>query len=96
MKTIALLLSLLLFVGIVPSVEAATCRTLNEQRICIIQIKRSAKNHWEYRASVSVDGVVTAMEFYDCRQKVKVQNDGRVVRSDRDPSVQLICSFFKR
>jgi hypothetical protein len=70
MKTFALLLTLLLFFGVVPSVEAATCRTFDEHRLCIVQIKRSAKNYWEYRASVSIDGVVSPMEFSDCRQNV--------------------------
>lgn len=47
--------------------EAYTCRNYKGHQVCIISIKRSAKNHWEYRALVNVDGVKIPLETYNCR-----------------------------
>ena len=55
-KYLAFLIVLILtFVAMFPA-EAYTCRNYNGHQVCILSIKRSAKNHWEYRASVSADG----------------------------------------
>ena len=47
-----------------PTANAAMCRVREawtesnrfEQQVCILKLKRSAKNYWEYRAKVSIDG----------------------------------------
>jgi hypothetical protein len=75
--------------------QAFTCRTQNDHRVCIISIKRSAKNHWEYWASVSIDGTRTPAEIYNCRRQVLIQNDGRIVPFGEDNAGEVICSFFK-
>ncbi|GAB4198823.1 MAG: hypothetical protein Fur006_48980 [Coleofasciculaceae cyanobacterium] len=67
MKYIAILLLLTLSFANAPPAEAALCRTSNDRLICILSIKRSAKNYWEYRAAISVDGVKRPIEVYNCR-----------------------------
>ena len=39
-----------------PSIAAPLCHTIQNQTVCILTIKRSAKNYWEYSAAVSIDG----------------------------------------
>lgn len=71
------------------------CREENSHQVCILGIKRSAKNYWEYRASVSIDGEKRPIETYNCRDVVVVRSDGtRVSFGAIDPSV-LVCSFFE-
>ena len=94
-KFIALILLLILFNAIALPAVAAVCRNYNGQRICIVDINRSAKNYWEYRATVTVDGVKRPQEVYNCRQKFKVEIDGTLVPfKPKDPG-ELICSFFR-
>lgn len=76
--------------------EASVCRDYQGHKICILSIKRSAKNYWEYRAAMSVDGIQRAIEVYNCLEKIKVQKDGTVVAfEDNDPG-KLICSYFQK
>jgi hypothetical protein len=50
-------------------VEAAPkCQTLDGHQLCLESIKRSAKYHWEYRVTVSVDSQKQPAQRYDCRQ----------------------------
>ena len=42
-------LLILFFTAAQPAV-ASFCRNYKENRICILSIKRSAKNYWEYRS----------------------------------------------
>lgn len=76
--------------------QAAFCRTLNTHNICILSIKRSAKNHWEYRAIVSIDGVEQPLEIYNCRDRIQIRPDGSVVRFDTETTGDLICNILKR
>jgi hypothetical protein len=55
--------------------EASFCRSLNDRSICILSIKRSAKYHWEYRAAVSINGIKSPVEIYNCRDRFKIQQD---------------------
>ncbi|MDZ8188173.1 MAG: hypothetical protein RMX96_25380 [Nostoc sp. ChiSLP02] len=73
---------------------ASLCRNYNDREICIVSISRSAKNYWEYRAAVSVDKVKTPIEVYNCRQRVKIQQNGTVVRFEPKSAGEMICSFF--
>ncbi len=66
-KFITLLLFLGLSFAVALPAEASFCRNSNNHLICILSIKRSAKNYWEYRAAVSVDGVKRPLEVYNCR-----------------------------
>ncbi|WP_372726708.1 hypothetical protein [Nostoc sp. TCL26-01] len=94
-KHIALILLLIVSNTIASPAFAQVCRNYQGHRICIVSINRSAKNYWEYRASVSVDGKQTPIELYNCRQKVKVQKDGTVVAFKNQDPGELICKFFK-
>lgn len=99
MKTIAgaiVILSLLL--GAASPAIATTCRLMHNQQICILEIKRSAKNFWEYRAAVSIDGVERPIEIYNCRDRLWTRNDKTVMAFDRDPAKvgELICQLFQR
>lgn len=95
-KYIAILLLLALSFTIACSAEASLCRTTNDHLICILSIKRSAKNYWEYRAAISVDGVERPIEVYNCRDRRKVRTDGAVVPFAVNGPGELICSFFQR
>ncbi|PSM46767.1 hypothetical protein C7Y66_23335 [Chroococcidiopsis sp. CCALA 051] len=86
---------LLLSLAIAFPAAASVCRTRDGHQICILSIQRSAKNYWEYRAAVSIDGVKGDTEVYNCRDRVKVQKD-RVVPFRSDDPGEVVCSFFKR
>jgi uncharacterized protein YlaI len=97
--TIVLILS---FIIMLPA-QAYTCRQCKGHQICILNIKRSAKNHWEYRALVSVDGVKTPIKTYNCRdaqnllvQNSPIQRNGKVVPFAEDDVRGVICRFFKQ
>jgi len=94
MKYLAILFLLTLLIFTQPA-HASNCRIVNDQKICIVEIKRSAKNFWEYRASVSVNGIVTPIEKYNCRSRLKIKNDGTTLPFAENSAGDLICSFFK-
>jgi hypothetical protein len=85
-----------LFFSLVSSAEASVCRNYQGHEICIISIKRSAKNYWEYRAVVSVDGVKRPLEVYNCREQNKLEEDGTIVPFDDIDPGKLICRYFQR
>ncbi|TBR60520.1 hypothetical protein BLD44_025555 [Mastigocladus laminosus UU774] len=88
-------LILILFFSVTSPVQASVCRNLQGHQICIISIKRSAKNYWEYRAIVSVNGIKRPLEVYNCRDQNKVEEDGTIVPfNDVDPG-RLICRYFQ-
>jgi hypothetical protein len=96
MKYIALLLLLILFSLVTLPAEASVCRNYQGHKICILTIKRSAKNYWEYRATMTVDGIKRPIEVYNCLEQIKVEKDGTVVPfEDNDPG-KLICSYFHK
>jgi hypothetical protein len=89
------ILSLIIYLAIAFPAVASVCRTYDGHQICILSIQRSAKNYWEYRASVSIDGVKGETVVYNCRDRVKVQKNGVVSFQLGDPG-ELVCSFFER
>ena len=93
-KYITLVLLLILFSLVTLPAEASVCRNYQGHKICILSIKRSAKNYWEYRAVVSVDGVKRPTKVYNCRERVKVQQDGTVLPFEEKDPGEMICSFF--
>lgn len=95
MKYIALVLILILSFAVALPARAAFCRTVNGHDICILSIKRSAKNYWEYRASVSVDGVASPVEIYNCRDRLRIQKNGTTVPFVANGPGELICSVLK-
>jgi|ERR671932_350088 hypothetical protein len=95
-KFIALLLFLMLSFAVTLPAEASFCRNFKERSICIPHIKRSAKNYWEYRAAISIDGVARPIELYNCRDRVRVQKDGTVVHFERNDPGEILCNLLKK
>ncbi|MBW4493612.1 MAG: hypothetical protein KME26_11115 [Oscillatoria princeps RMCB-10] len=95
-KNITLLLVLALSFSFALPAEASFCRHSNDHLICVLSIKRSAKNYWEYRAAVSVDGEKRPIEIYNCRQRVRVRKDGTAVPFQPKGAGELICSALKK
>ncbi len=100
MKWFVLLLMVLLLVllllastGLAP-VHAAMCRSINNHRVCIVDIKRSAKYHWEYRVVTSIDGSLQPIVRYNCRDRNQTQADGAVVPFAADGIGDLICRLL--
>jgi hypothetical protein len=92
----ALLLLLGISLMVIAPVEAASfCRTIRDRAICILSIQRSAKNYWEYRAAVSVDGVARPIEVYNCRDRLRVRPDGKVARFEPNGAGELICNLIR-
>ncbi|WP_322111900.1 hypothetical protein [Aerosakkonema funiforme] len=96
MKYICLLLLLMLCFAVALPAEASFCRQTNDRLICVLRIDRSAKNHWEYRAIVSVDGVERPMQLYNCRDRITVRKDGTVVPFEPNGPGKLICSVLHK
>ena len=92
---IAAICSLLLAIPAAPAI-AKTCRTVGEQQICLISVKRSAKNYWEYRAVVEIDGDRRPLEVYDCRHRQRTTADGRLVKFTAQGAGPLICRLLYR
>ncbi|MEP0919328.1 hypothetical protein NC981_21085 [Leptolyngbya sp. DQ-M1] len=90
-----LLILIILFINVTLLVQAAPCRTLDNHEICIVTIKRSAKNYWEYRARVRVDGEVKPMHVYDCRKRIAIQPNKVLELFEQDGTAEIVCSFFK-
>ena len=74
---------------------ATSCRTLNNHTVCILDIQRSAKNYWQYRAAISIDGIAKPAEFYNCRDRHIVQKDGTRIKFDPDGIGNFICRLYK-
>lgn len=92
-----IVLGVILLMAIALPVHAANiCRTINQHQICILDIKRSAKNYWEYRATVSLDGERKPEEVYNCRDRTTIQEDGTVVRFESDGAGAMICRLLNR
>ncbi|MFQ4142031.1 hypothetical protein [Chlorogloeopsis sp. ULAP02] len=96
LKYIYLILVLTLSFAIALPAQAFTCRKLNNHSICIINIKRSAKYHWEYRADISVDGVKTPTEVYNCRDRLRVRKDGTIVFFESNGAGEFICNLLDK
>ncbi|MFN6462078.1 MAG: hypothetical protein RMZ41_009555 [Nostoc sp. DedVER02] len=99
-KTGVFLLLLILNFSVAHPAFASVCRNyddydrLHQHQICILSINRSAKNYWEYKAAVSVDGVKRPTEVYNCRERVRVQKGGAVFPFEQKDPGEMICSFF--
>lgn len=73
------------------------CRDRNGERVCILQLKRSAKNYWEYRAKVSIDGQKQrAKEIYNCRDRTLTRKGKYPIPFKSNSPGELICSLFQK
>ena len=81
-------------IGTAP-VRAEFCRQVGTQRICILEIERSAKNYWQYQAMVSIDGIAKPAASYDCRAQLITEPDGNtsLFRSRKDG--KIVCSLYR-
>lgn len=93
---VVLLLLGLLLLAVSPVEAKSLCRSLSDRSICILSIKRSAKNYWEYRAAVSVDGVARPIEIYNCRDRIRIRQDEKVVQFEPKGVGELICNLIQR
>ncbi len=95
-RFISLVLLLTLSWGIAPPAQASFCRNSHNHLICILSIKRSAKNYWEYRAAVSIDGMKRPIEVYNCRDRLWVRQDGSIIPFEPNSPGELICNFVHK
>ncbi len=94
---LVILLTFIMLLNInVQIAQASLCRQYGEEKICLLEVKRSAKKYWEYRAIVSVNGQVKPREIYNCRNKFRIQKDGNVVPFEQNGAGELICSILTR
>ncbi len=97
LKFVILLIILVLNWAIItPSAKAEFCRQMNGHQICIVKIKRSAKNYWEYRAAVKIDQETGPIEIYDCRQGHRITQNGDIIPFKADGVGKLICRVLNR
>ncbi|MEG4394612.1 hypothetical protein [Microcoleus sp. BROC3] len=94
-KCVCCLLLLISFFWALPA-EASVCRNDRGSEICIVDIKRSAKNYWEYRVILSVDGVKQPLEVYNCRDRTTVKKDGTVLAFGQNNPGEIVCGFFNQ
>ncbi len=97
--SVLLILCLLFSLAIASPANASFCRQVGDRNLCILSIKRSAKNYWEYRAAVSVNGVERPIEVYNCRDRQVIKQDKMTLRfnlmrgSPRPPDKRGISSY---
>lgn len=94
--TSLLLILCLLFSFAIAPANASFCRQVGDRNLCILSIKRSAKNYWEYRAAVSVNGVKRPIEVYNCRDRQVIKQDKMTVRFKPNDAGELICKMFQK
>ena len=96
-KQLFLLLLLLFWLGFIPTADAAMCRDRNGQQVCILKLKRSAKNYWEYRAKVSVDGEKQKYyEIYNCRAQTLTRKGKYPIPFKPNSPGELVCQTFQK
>lgn len=83
------------FLAAAPAV-AVFCRAYQGREICILDIRRSAKDYREYRARVRVDGVERSLSTYDCRRKIRVSRSGEIVPFTTDHTGESICQLLEK
>lgn len=71
------------------------CRSIDQHQVCIVSIKRSAKNFWEYNAAVSIDGKRGPKEPYNCRSHYKTQADGSIQYFEKSSIGALVCRAYR-
>jgi hypothetical protein len=96
MKYFLIFLLLIVSLSVTLPALAKVCKNYQGQQICILSIKRSAKKYWEYRVSVSIDGVKTPVEIYNCRGKFKVNKDGTISQFKDNSAGDIICGLLNK
>ena len=77
--------------------HAEMCRDRNGHQVCILKLKRSAKNYWEYRAKVSIDGKKqAAQEIYNCRDRTLTRKGKYPIPFKPNSPGELVCSLLQK
>jgi hypothetical protein len=82
------------FISIAPA-DAAFCRQVEGHQICIVDIKRSAKNYWQYQAVVSNDGIESPAASYDCRERLITDLAGNLSSFRSRQDAKFVCSLYR-
>ena len=96
MKILCLILLFNLSWFVKSPVSAFHCHTYQNHEICLVKIKRSAKNYWEYRASVTFDGVKRPIEVYNCRTQKRINKDNKKVPFQIGGVGEFICQTLAK
>jgi hypothetical protein len=94
------LLVLVWMAGTALPAVAAQCPTVASQEVCILNLRRSAKNYWEYWALLSINGVKQPERVYDCRvfakgrsRNIPSELTAETVKSESIGS--LVCRLYR-
>ncbi|MGL5075119.1 MAG: hypothetical protein ACRDBG_04675 [Waterburya sp.] len=87
---------LLFWLGFTPVAKAQMCRNRDGHQVCILKLKRSAKNYWEYRATVNIDGKQRAKEIYNCRDQTLTRQGKYPIPFKSNSPGELVCSLFQK
>ncbi len=96
MKYIGIILLILsvFYLTTSPALAIDMCRNIKGQKLCVVKIKRSAKNYWEYRTKIEIDGKQRVKEIYNCRNRT-VTRRGKVAIPFKPNSLgELVCGLF--
>jgi hypothetical protein len=88
-------IGLLIWCVSVAPAHAEFCRQVEGHRICIVDIKRSAKNYWQYQAVVSNDGILDSAASYDCRERLITDSNGKVSSFRARKDAKFVCSLYR-
>lgn len=88
-------IGLLIWCVSVAPARAEFCRQVEGHRICIVDIKRSAKNYWQYQAVVSNDGIAELSASYDCRERLIIDLNGKVSSFRARKDAKFVCSLYR-
>lgn len=80
--------------------QAATCRHTQGHEVCLQRVQRSAKYHWRYRVTATVDGQQQPLTRYDCRDRTQTPLAGsskaKIVDFAEDGVGALVCQLLNR
>jgi len=94
-----IVIALCLWLAISPDVSsssALTCRDYEGREVCINRIKRSARNYWEYRVDLTIDGQRQSSDLLDCRNHQRIDRDGFIEPFAPDDVGWFVCQYFNR
>lgn len=96
-KELFLVLVIVFWLGFAPCADASMCRDRFGQEVCILKLKRSAKNYWEYRATVSVNGEKQRYkEIYNCRDRTLTRQGKFPIPFRENSPGELVCKTFQK
>lgn len=96
-RQLLLLLLIVFWLGFIPVANANMCGDRNGQQVCILKLKRSAKNYWEYRAKVSIDGQKQKYkEIYNCRDRTLTRRGKYPIPFKPNSPGELVCQIFQK